>query len=418
MSSFVINGGNKLNGSVKVDGAKNAILPILSATILNDGKSVIKDCPDLKDVWVMMEILNSIGCKVHKEGSTITVDSSSINTHVVPEHLVKEMRSSIVIMGAMLSRLRKVTISYPGGCEIGLRPIDLHLKGLKQLGINIIEKHGFLFADAQRLVGGDIHFDIPSVGATQNVMFASVLAEGTTIIRNAAKEPEIVELQKFLNLMGAKVKGAGTNVIRIDGVKKLNPVEHTIIPDRIVAGTYLAAGAISGGSIQINNVEPEHIQSVLAKLKECGCNIKIQGNSVQLSRSSPLKAVDAIRTQPYPGFPTDMQAQFMALLTIAYGTSIITETVFENRYKHAEELIKMGADIRIDGRVAIIKGVNSLTGATVDAKDLRGGAALVLAGMAAEGTTVVNGVKHIERGYELLDEKLSALGANIKKIDS
>lgn len=307
--------------------------------------------------------------------------------------------------------------SHPGGCEIGLRPIDLHIKGLKQLGIEITESHGFIHADAPALKGGEIHFDIPSVGATQNVMFAAVFAEGTTIIRNVAKEPEIIDLQKFLNAMGAKIKGAGTNVIRIDGVKELKSVEHTIIPDRIVAGTYLAAGAMAGGSIELENVEMEHIQSIIAKLRECGCSLTISRNNIKLLRPTILRPIDTIITQPYPGFPTDMQAQFMSLMTLASGTSVISETIFENRFKHTEELIKMGADIRVDGRVAVIRGVERLTGASVTAKDLRGGAALVMAGLAAEGETIVDGVKHIDRGYQKLEEKLIELGANIKRVE-
>lgn len=417
MSKFIINGGSKLSGVVRVGGAKNAILPILAATILNNGVSVIHDCPDLKDVWVMIDILRTIGCKVKKEGTTVIVDSSSLNTYEIPEGLVREMRSSIVIMGAMISRFRKAKISYPGGCEIGLRPIDIHIKGLKQLGIEITESHGFIYANASMMKGAEIHFDIPSVGATQNIMFASVLAEGTTIIRNVAKEPEIIDLQKFLNAMGAKIRGAGTNVIRIEGVKELKNVEHTIIPDRIVAGTYLAAGAISGGNIELENVEMEHIQSIIAKLRECGCSFIINRNTIKLSSPQILKPIDTIITQPYPGFPTDMQAQFMSLMTLASGTSVITETIFENRFKHAEELTKMGADIRVDGRIAVIRGVNKLTGASVVAKDLRGGAALVLAGLAAEGETIIDGVKHVDRGYQKLEEKLSELGANIKRIE-
>lgn len=417
LSKFQIKGGNKLFGTVRVDGAKNAILPALSATILSNGINILKDVPDLRDVWVMIDILKSVGCKVSKEGSVVTVDSSSLNTHIVPEHLVREMRSSFVVMGAMLARLGKVDICYPGGCEIGLRPIDLHIKGLKQLGVNIIEEYGFLHASSDKITGAEIQLDIPSVGATQNIMFASLFAEGTTIIRNAAKEPEIVYLQKYLNAMGAKIKGAGTNIVRIDGVKKLNPIEFDIMPDRIVGGTYLTACAMSGGSIEVENVEPEHIQSVISKLRECGCILRVEKNKIYIMSSGNIKAIDTIRTQPYPGFPTDMQAQFMALLTKANGTSIITETVFENRFKHVEELTKMGADIRIDGRVAIIKGVKRLTGANVLAKDLRGGAALVIAGLVAEGDTIIEGVKHIDRGYDGLEKKLMYLGADIKRIE-
>lgn len=280
-----------------------------------------------------------------------------------------------------------------------------------------MESHGFIYAEAPKLTGADVHFDIPSVGATQNVMFAAVLAEGTTIIRNAAKEPEIIDLQRFLNAMGAKIRGAGTNMIRIDGVKKLTAVEHTIIPDRIVAGTFLAAGAMIGGDIEVQNVEPDHIRSIIAKLKECGCNMQINKDKIRLSCSEPLKALDTIRTQPYPGFPTDMQAQIMSMLTLAQGTSIITETVFENRFKHTEELMKMGADIITDGRVAIIKGVKELMGANVMSKDLRGGAALVMAGLAAQGETIVEGVKHIDRGYHRIEEKFAQLSGDVRRVE-
>lgn len=417
MSKLLVNGGKKIFGQIRVDGAKNAILPALSATILNSGINIIKDVPDLSDVNVMIDILKSIGCKVEKEDNNIIVDSTNINTYEIPENLVREMRSSIVIMGAMLSRMGRVNICYPGGCEIGLRPIDLHIKSLKQLGIEIIEEYGYLNAKADRIVGAEIQLDIPSVGATQNIMFASVRCEGTTIIRNAAKEPEITFLQKFLNSMGAKIRGAGTNIIRIDGVQRLYPAEVIIIPDRIVAGTYLAACASAGGNLELENVEPEHIQSIISKLKECGCIIKVFKNRVSILSTGNLKAVDTIRTQPYPGFPTDMQAQFLALLSKAHGTSIITETVFENRFKHVEELMKMGADIRIDGRVAIIKGVNRLTGANVIAKDLRGGAALVIAGLSAEGETVIDGVKHIDRGYRAIEDVLGSLGCDISRIE-
>jgi len=417
VSNYVIDGGNKLFGSVKVDGAKNAILPILAATILNNSTCVLNNCPDIVDVRAMVEILRKLGCKVNIDGSKIVVDSSSINTCSVPEKLVREMRSSIVIMGALIARLKRVEICYPGGCEIGLRPIDLHIKGLKELGVSIIEKHGFIHASAQKIIGTDVHLDIPSVGATQNVIFASIFCEGETIIRNAAKEPEIICLQEFLNSMGAKVFGAGTNVIRVKGVDKLHDTEFAIMPDRIIAGTYLVAGAISGGEIELTSVEPEHIQSVIGKLNECGCNIIVERDRIIIKRMGVLKAIDSIRTQPYPGFPTDMQPQLMALLTICEGTSIISETIFENRFKHAEELVKMGSNIRIDGRTAIIKGVHQLTGATVASKDLRGGCALVLAGLGAEGRTIVEDIKYINRGYENLDLKLNMLGANIKRID-
>jgi len=413
MSKLVIAGGNKLEGTIQVNGAKNAVLPILAATVLNGGISVINDCPDLKDVSATIDILEFLGCKVTRQGRTITVDSSSVKNNYIPDHMMREMRSSIIFLGAIVSRMGKAIISYPGGCEIGPRPIDLHLKSLKQLGIKIRESHGYIYCNTDKVTSGDIHLDFPSVGATENIMLAAVMAEGTTIIRNAAREPEIIDLQDCLNKMGANIKGAGTSVITIEGVSKLHNVEHTVIPDRIVACTYLTAAAITGGTVEVTNVNPEHIQAVLSAFKECGCKIYTGNDSVVLTREYPIQPIDMIRTLPYPGFPTDMQAPIMSLLTLAKGTSIITETIFENRFKHVEELRRMGADIKVDGRVAVIKGVERLMGAAVNSMDLRGGAALVLAGLAAEQITEIRGVHHIDRGYEKLEEKLSMLGADI-----
>lgn len=416
MSRFVIAGGNKLRGQIRVDGAKNAALPILAATILNGGKNIIHDCPNIKDVEVSLKILELLGCTVERNGTTVIVDSSTVNNYHITDNLTREMRSSFIFLGAMLSRCKKATLSYPGGCEIGPRPIDLHLKALRQLGVKIHEEHGYIYCDATKLVSGDINLNFPSVGATENIMLAAIKAKGITIIRNAAKEPEIIDLQNYLNGMGAKISGAGTGVIMIQGVDKLNDVEHRVIPDRIAASTYLTAAAITGGNIELTNVNPEHIQAVIAVLKECGCRIKQGKDTIYLSRTSLLRPVDVIRTLPYPGFPTDMQAPMMSLLTLAEGTSIVSETIFENRYKHVEELIRMGADIMVDGRVAVIRGVKKLTGAEVRAKDLRGGAALVLAGLAAEGLTVVEGIHHVDRGYDRLEEKLRLLGADLKRM--
>ncbi|QEK11954.1 UDP-N-acetylglucosamine 1-carboxyvinyltransferase [Crassaminicella thermophila] len=417
MSKLLIRGRNKLNGQIRIGGAKNAVLPILAATVLNGGENILFDSPDLRDVHSMIEILRSIGCKVSFENSVLTVNSSTLSSHEIPEHLVREMRSSIFLMGPMLGRCGKIKISYPGGCEIGPRPIDLHLKALRELGVKITEAHGFLECEAIKLEGKEIHLDYPSVGATENIMLVAVLAKGITKIRNAAKEPEIVDLQNYLNRMGAKIRGAGTSEIIIEGVDKLYGLEHKIIPDRIVAGTIATAGAIAGGEIILNNVVVDHMKPILLKLKEAGCWVFEKNNSLKIKSSQRLKAVEMTKTLPYPGFPTDMQAQFMALMTIARGTSIITETVFENRFKHVDELIRMGAKIKIDGRVAVIQGVKKLTGAKVFAKDLRGGAALVLAGLTAEGTTIVDNIKHIDRGYEQLDKMLKELGADIKRID-
>ncbi|SES64684.1 UDP-N-acetylglucosamine 1-carboxyvinyltransferase [Natronincola peptidivorans] len=416
MSKLIINGGHKIQGELKVSGAKNSVLPILAATVLNGKINVIHDIPQLSDVNVMTKILRAVGCVVKRENNTMIVDSSRLNNSKIPEELVREMRSSIVFLGAMLARCGETVVSYPGGCEIGPRPIDLHLKSLREMGAEIEEAHGFLTCKAKALKGCDIQLDFPSVGATENIMLAAVFAEGTTIIRNAAREPEIKDLQDFINAMGGKVSGAGSATIRINGVKELQEIEHTIIPDRIVAGTYLIATAMTKGEIVLKNVIPEHLQSTIYKLKESGCRILYTHDSIKLIAPEKLKAIESIKTLPYPGFPTDMQSQIMALMSISDGISIITENIFENRYKHAYELIRMGANIKIDGRVAIIKGVPKLTGAKVTANDLRGGAALILAGMAAEGTTIIENAKHIERGYDHIQDSLKNVGADIRKL--
>lgn len=417
MSKYLITGGRKLRGDLEISGAKNAVLPILAASVINGGVSVINGFPNLRDVDIMIKILMSLGCKVEKTCNSIIVNSRNIFTHEIDESLVREMRSSIFLMGPMLARFGKIKISYPGGCEIGHRPIDLHLKGLREMGVEITEAHGFLECSVKKLRGAEIHLDYPSVGATENIMLSAVLAKGKTLIRNPAKEPEIVDLQDYLNGMGAKIRGAGTGIIEIDGVDSLSNVEHRIMPDRIVAGTILSAAAITKSEITITNVIPDHIVSVISKLKEMGCIIIEKENELKIIPPSVLRPVDIIRTLPYPGFPTDMQPQIVSVLCLASGTSIVTETVFENRFKHTEELMRMGAKIKVDGRVAVIKGVRELTGAKVSAKDLRGGAALVLAGLAAEGTTIIENIKHIERGYDNFDLMLKKLGADIKVID-
>ena len=417
VSKYLITGGRKLRGELEISGAKNAVLPILAASVINGGVSVINGFPNLRDVDIMIKILMSLGCKVEKTCNSIIVNSRNIFTHEIDESLVREMRSSIFLMGPMLARFGKIKISYPGGCEIGHRPIDLHLKGLREMGVEITEAHGFLECSVKKLRGAEIHLDYPSVGATENIMLSAVLAKGKTLIRNPAKEPEIVDLQDYLNGMGAKIRGAGTGIIEIDGVDSLSNVEHRIMPDRIVAGTILSAAAITKSEITITNVIPDHIVSVISKLKEMGCIIIEKENELKIIPPSVLRPVDIIRTLPYPGFPTDMQPQIVSVLCLASGTSIVTETVFENRFKHTEELMRMGAKIKVDGRVAVIKGVRELTGAKVSAKDLRGGAALVLAGLAAEGTTIIENIKHIERGYDNFDLMLKKLGADIKVID-
>lgn len=417
MDRYVINGGHRLEGEIRIDGSKNSVLPVLAATIISGKESVIHNVPELKDVDILIGLLRTIGCKCFFENNTLIVKSNDILETVIPEKPVREMRSSIILMGAMLARHKQVKISYPGGCEIGPRPIDIHLSGLKKMGVKIGEAHGYINCECDKLRGVEINLDYPSVGATENIMLAATTAEGVTIIQNAAKEPEIVDLQNFLSGMGARVFGAGTSTVRIEGVREFHDVEHTVIPDRIVAGTIMAATAIAGGNVILNNIIIDHLKAVSSKLSESGCVINEYQNSLQIACNRKLKAVEVIKTLPYPGFATDMQAQMMAVMTLAKGTSIFIETVFESRYKHVEELMKMGASIKVDGRTAIIRGVKKLTGAEVKAGDLRGGAALVLAGLAAEGTTTVDNVKlHIDRGYDKLENKLSRLGADIHRI--
>lgn len=417
MEKYIINGGNKLSGEVSISGAKNAVLPILAATVIGGNKSTILNIPDLRDVEIMEGILLALGCTVERADKVMVVDSKPLNQIKVPEELVREMRSSIILMGAMLARCGEVIISYPGGCEIGPRPIDLHLKALRDMGAVIEEAHGYLHCKTDGLKGTDIQLDYPSVGATQNIILAAITAEGKTTIRNSAREPEIVDLQNYLNKSGANVSGAGTSIITIVGVSKLKNVTHSIIPDRIVAGTYMTAAAITGGDIIINDIVVEHIQGIIPKLREAGALIYTNSNSVKVIGQNKLNSIEMLQTLPFPGFPTDMQAQMMTLLSIANGTSIISETIFENRFKHAEELIRMGANIKTFGKIAVIKGVKELTGAKTTAKDLRGGAALILAGLVSKGITEVNSIYHIERGYEDIHLTLQSLGADIIKVN-
>lgn len=418
MGRFRIAGGEKLSGQCHLKGAKNAVLPILAATIMNKNISIIRECPDLKDVRNMLKILEAIGCKTKFEGNEILVDSQYIDSHIIPENLVSEMRSSVFLMGPMLARCGKVSLSYPGGCEIGLRPIDLHLKVLRKLGVEINEVHGNLKCQCNNLKGCDIQLDFPSVGATENAILIAAAAEGETRIINAAKEPEIVDLQNFLNKMGATISGAGTSEIVIHGKSKLHEVEYAAIPDRIAAGTILAAAAITGGEIIMDNVIPGHLSIVLSKFREAGCIVREEDNLIHLKAPARLNAINSIKTLPYPGFPTDMQSQFLTLLSVADGTSVISETIFENRFKQVNELLKMGAKIQIDGRVAVVNGVDKLNSAKVFARDLRGGASLVLAGLAAEGETIVENICHIDRGYDKFELALNDLGAKIIREDN
>lgn len=416
LEKYLIQGGNRLQGEVKVTGAKNSVLPILAATVISGGKSIISNIPKLQDVRVMAEILKVIGSKVDRDGDTMTIDTGPIDSIHLPEELVREMRSSIILMGALLTRFGEVNVSFPGGCEIGPRPIDLHLKSLRQMGAEIKEAHGFIYCKAKELIGADIQLDYPSVGATENIMLAAVRANGITVIRNAAREPEIMDLQDYLNKCGAKIKGAGTSIITIEGVQTLSGCNHKIIADRIVAGTLMAGAVMTKGKIILKDIVTEHLQSTIAKLRETGADVIVNGNSMMIIGPKKINSIEILQTLPFPGFPTDMQAQFMAMLSISDGTSIINETVFENRFKHAEELTRMGANIKTFGKVSVVKGVKKLTGARVYAKDLRGGAALVLAGLVAEGKTEVENIYHINRGYENLHETLRSLGAEISCI--
>ena len=416
MAKILVKKSNPLVGNVKIDGAKNAVLPIIAATLLADGKSVLKGVPNLKDVHVISDLLRHLGAKVEYKDCTLTVDASEIKTCEAPYELVRKMRASFLVMGPLLARFNQTKISMPGGCAIGTRPIDLHLKGFKALGANVIIDHGFVEANTEKLVGSKLYLDFPSVGDTENIIMAAALAEGTTIIENAAEEPEIVDLANFLNEMGANVKGAGTNTIRITGVKSLKGAEHTVIPDRIEAATYMVAAAMTKGDITIENVMMEHLKPVVAKLKEAGCEIIDMENAVRVKGPEVLKPID-IKTLPQPGFPTDVQAQFMAMATIANGTGVVIETVFENRFMHVAEFNRMGANIKIEGRSAIVTGVDKLYGSKVKATDLRAGAALILCGLIAEGETEVGDIYHIQRGYVDIDKKIQALGGNIEIIE-
>lgn len=415
---LVIKGPNRLRGKVEVSGSKNAVLPILAASLLCDGITVIQGVPRLKDVAVMCEVLQHLSAKSTWKGDSIRVDTAEIRLEEVSEDLMRRMRASCLVLGPLLARFGRAKISQPGGCNIGSRPIDLHLKGLRLLGAEIKERSGYIMAEARKLTGAEIHLDFPSVGATENLMMAAVFASGTTVIRNAAKEPEIVDLQNFLNRAGAKIRGAGTQTIRIDGVKNLRgPRGHRVIPDRIEGGTHIIAAALAGEEVVIENIIPEHVEPLLAKLREAGVAFATEGDAICVRRQGEPKAVD-IRTMPYPGFPTDLQPLMCVFLTVAKGTSVVTETVFENRFKHAAELSRMGADIRVEGRTVIIRGVRRLSGAHVVAPDLRAGAALVLAGLVSENSTVIENIEHIDRGYENLESKYQGLGAMIERVVS
>lgn len=415
MERILIRGGRPLRGRVRAETAKNAVLPVLAACILPRGQVMLRRVPPLNDVFTICQLLMRLGVRLRTlEPGTLQVEAGDDILQEAPYDLVRRMRASVLVMGPLLARTGRARVSLPGGCAIGNRPIDLHLKGFQGLGAQIELRHGFIEASADRLYGSRIYLDYPSHTATENIMMAAVLAEGTTYIENAAEEPEVIDLANFLNAMGARVAGAGTKLIRIDGVPDLRGVEYTCIPDRIEVGTYLVAAAVAGGDILVEDVIFEHVKPITAKLQEAGLEISSDNGSVRATGHGPLKPID-VKTLPYPGFPTDMQAQMMVLMSLAEGISVITETVFENRFLHVEELKRMGADIRIEGPSAIIRGVGRLWGAPVRATDLRAGAALVLAGLAAEGTTEVSGAAHIDRGYVNLVGKLRSLGADIRR---
>jgi len=414
VSKIIVEKSPPLKGSVRISGSKNSVLPIIAASLLSSESCTLEDIPDLRDVHVICDVLSSLGAKIQKDEKekTIQVDASVIDCCEAPYELVRKMRASFLVMGPLLARKGRAKISLPGGCAIGTRPIDLHLKGFQALGANIEIGHGYVEATVDKLKGEKIYLDFPSVGATENIMMAAVMAEGLTVIENAAEEPEIVDLSNFLNSMGAKIKGAGTDTIKIEGVPELKGTRHAVIPDRIEAGTFMVAAAITGGDVTVRNVMPEHLKPIEAKLRECGAEVIVADDHVRVIGPDECIPTD-IKTLPYPGFPTDMQAQFMALLSIAKGTSVIIETIFENRFMHVGELQRMGANIKIEGRSAVVQGVERLQGTQVRATDLRAGAALILAGLVAEGETEISDVYHIERGYVDIENKLRQLGAKI-----
>lgn len=418
MEAFVVEGGVALRGEARVDSAKNAVLPILAAAVLTPEEIVLHNVPDITDVGHMAAILTMLGCRVERSGRDMTVDCGGIHSWEMPDQLSKQIRSSIFLLGPILARFRKATVTFPGGCEIGLRPIDLHLSGLRQLGVEISEEGGLIHCDGRNMHAGEVHFDYPSVGATENVMMAAVLLPGITVIHNQAREPEIADLQAFINAMGGKIRGAGTHYIAVEGVERLHGTAWTPMADRIVAGTLLAAAAITGGEITLTNAPESDMVAVTAKLREMGCRLEERPGWIHLRAPKRLTAFAQLQTQPHPGFPTDMQVQMLALLSTAEGMGVITENVFENRFTHAGDLNRMGAHILCTGRTAVVRGVPELYGARVTARDLRGGAALVLAGLRARGETLVDHAELIDRGYDHLERQLSRLGGKVRRVSA
>lgn len=416
MSILRVNGGRSLYGSIRVHGAKNSVLPIMAASIIRSGESLIHNCPNLSDVDAAIKILEHLGCRVSHEGHTVYIDSSTMYRSDIPDALMREMRSSVIFLGAILARTGEATLSMPGGCELGARPIDLHLSSLRALGAEIFEHGGNIYCRRGAGRGAEINLRIPSVGATENAMLAACACKGTTVLTNCAQEPEIVDLQNFLVKLGAKISGAGSSTIIIDGISEAPPVEHRVIGDRIVAATYLSAAASAGGKVRVTDIDASHIDTVITSLREAGCEIEIGENSVEIVSRGSLKAMKPVITRPYPGFPTDAQPPIMAVSLRAAGTTVFVENIFENRYRHAEELRRMGADIRVEDRVAVVCGVKQLHAASVKATDLRGGAALVVAALTAEGQSDISGLNHIDRGYDGIETALSELGADIIRV--
>ncbi len=415
MSKYVVEGGTPLNGEVRIHGSKNAVGPIIAASIMCNGESVIHDCPRLSDVHSTLKIAKQLGCDVNFNNNDLTINPDNLHSFKIPDEMMSEIRSSFIFLGALLTKSGRAEIAYPGGCEIGQRPIDIHIKALRELGFEIEDKEGIIYADARNAHSGKVHLSFPSVGATENVILASVKLKGETLITNAAKEPEISDLVRFLINAGAKIYGAGSGNILIDGVPSLRCVEHTVIPDRIVASTYMCLAMTSGGEIQLENVNTAHLDAIISTLKDCGAEIETFMDKLYIKAPKKILTPPVIKTQPYPGFPTDTQSLLLSSLLKAEGSSIIVENIFENRYKTVPELLKMGADILCEGRVAVIRGVKKLSGAHIFAPDLRGGAGLVCASLSADGESIIENIHHIKRGYEDFSENLKTLGANIRE---
>lgn len=417
MGRFVIDGGKKLGGRLRVQGAKNSALPILAATVAVGRPCVIHNCPSLTDIDSTLGILKALGCEVHRSGGSVSVDSSRMSLANIPDALMHEMRSSIIFLGALISRTGEAHLSAPGGCDIGIRPIDLHLFAMEKLGVALTEEHGHISCKCTKTRGAKIALSFPSVGATENIILASLRCTGTTTIINAAREPEIVDLAKFLNSCGARISGAGESTVYIEGVERLHSAQYTVMPDRIAACTYMAAAAVTESDIMLDDVLPAHIAPVIQCFETCGCKINVSQNRLRIKSNGRLNSMGTVRTMPYPGFPTDCQSLIMTMASVADGTTVICENIFENRFRQAAELNRMGAEISVHDKIAVVNGVKNLQGSTVYAHDLRAGAALTVAGLCAEGRTIVENIHFVDRGYESLEKSLDYIGARIKRID-